>query len=404
MKEKLSKYLTILYCYIMAPITKRKKCASNSILIIEGGHIGDAIMDSSALCYMAEYYVKMGKKVYFLCSPSLWSMLKKISPMKDVEYVGNDYSYDHKCYNSVWKVYAHLKNIKFETIIGINNCESRIHCLISYLIASEKWGVIEGQSESHRLLRYKKQFIKRCYTKILWGDRSRFQLRWLEQLLQELKIDGYKAESSFMKPCVDIQIANKTYITIAVDSANPVRRWPAQNYIELISKLLDNYEDDIYLIGTNIDPDLKSQLASKLHSERERIKDLVGKTSLEEWIEIIRVSRYLIGVDSGSIHVAAAVGTLAFCMTGVWSGHKCMPYDVEYVTPGTKLPICIYRQDTDVDSMPCYDCGFYREYGYGDAECLEQCKNGRPCLCLSKITPDDVMNAIYHARETGVIK
>lgn len=404
MAKKISKYLAILYSYIMAPITKRSKCASNNILIIEGGHIGDAIMDSSALSYMAEYYVKSGKKVYFLCSPPLWDMLKRISPMKNVEYVGEEYSYNQRLFDPIWKVYARLKNINFDTIIGINNCEPRMHCLISYLNAGKKLGLIEDQSDSRLFLKYKKQFIKRCYTNLIWGDRSKFQLRWMNQLMQELQISGYKVKNSFIKPCSDVRITNKTYIAIAVDSANPVRRWPAHNFNELINKLLENFEDDIYLIGKNIDVELKNEIASGKLSGNDRIKDMVGKTSLEEWIEMIRGSRFLIGVDSGSIHVAAAVGTLAFCMTGVWSGHKCMPYDVDVIETGTKLPICIYRKDTSVDDLSCYDCGFYCEFGHGNSECFTQCNSGQPLLCLSKITPDDVIAEIDHALETGVIQ
>ena len=44
-----SKYGAILYSFIKAPVSKCKECKSGDILIIEGGHIGDAIMDASAL-------------------------------------------------------------------------------------------------------------------------------------------------------------------------------------------------------------------------------------------------------------------------------------------------------------------------------------------------------------------
>lgn len=403
MSDIFSKYVAILYSFIKAPLTKHKGSGSGNVLIIEGGHIGDAIMDASALIYLAEHYVKAGKNVYFLCSPPLWDMLKRISSMDGVEYVGKDYSYDLHRYDSLWKIYTNLKGKRFELIIGIHNADSRIHCMVACLTASEKWGVI-AQSNSHGIRRCVMSLFLKCYTNIVWGDRRKYQLRWMEQLVRELQIGDYHAQNAFIPPQQDALTEPKSYIAIAVDSATPTKRWPAQAFVELISRLLTDCDEDLFLIGSNIDCELQNQITEAFGKENHRIKNIVGKTSIEEWIEIIRGSKFLIGVDSGSIHVAAAIGTTAFCLVGVWSGQKCMPYDVDMITPGTVLPVCIYRRDINVEKMSCFDCRSRGGYGQGNAECYKLCKSGQPCLCLSKITPDDVMAAINHAMGIGAIQ
>lgn len=395
MVDIFSKYAAILYSFIKAPLTKHKGSGSGNVLIIEGGHIGDVIMDASALIYLAEHYVKAGKNVYFLCSPPLWDMLKRISNMNGVQYVGNDYSYDsrHQHYDSFWKSFAQLKEKNYELIISIQNADLRIHCMVACLTASEKWGVIT-QSNSHGIRGCVKSLLLKCYTNIVWGDRRKFQLRRMEQLVRELQIGDYHAQNVFIPPQQDALTKSKSYIAIAVDSAVASRRWPAQNFVLLISRLLADCSDDIYLIGSGMDCDLQDRITKTFGQEHHRIKNLVGKTSIEEWIEIIRGSQFLIGVDSGSIHVAAAVGTVAFCLVGVWSSHRFMPYDVDVIAPGTILPVCIYRRDVDVEKMPCYNCISRGRFGQGNAECYKLCKSGQPCLCLSKITPDDVMAVI----------
>lgn len=403
MSDIFSKYAAILYSLIKAPLTKRKGSGSGNVLIIEGGHIGDAIMDASALIYLAEHYVKAGKNVYFLCSPPLWDMIKRISSMDDVEYVGKDYSYDLYCYDSIRKTYTRLAGKRFEIIIGIHNGDTRVHCMASRLNAVKKWGVIE-QSKLIGIRGYVKRLLSMCYSDAIWGDVGKYQIRWLEQLLRELHISGYSAKNVYIPPQRGALTKSKSYITIAVDSAIASRRWPAQSFVVLISRLLADCSDDIYLIGNSMDRDLRDRITEAFGQEHHRIKDVVGKTSTEEWIEIIRGSKFLIGVDSGSIHVAAAVGTLAFCLTGVWSGHKCMPCDIDVMAQNTTLPICVYRQDTDVDNMPCCGCLSSGGYGYGNAECYELCKSGQSCLCLSKIKPQDVMSVINNAMGIGAIQ
>ncbi len=392
-----------MYCLFKSYTSKHKQIKSGNILIIEGGHIGDALMDAPALIYLADYYVADGKNVYFLCSQSAWYILKQISSLSGVKYVGQNYSYDFKDFNSFWKVEAELRQIEFERIIGIATGDGRVDCLAGVLRANQKWGIAAiGASKGIKVKLY--NHLRKCYySDIIIGDRNQFQLRHFVKLMRELKIEGFKIMNASIPPHSEYKLPTDSYITISTDSSTSEKSWPVENYVELITQLLKCSDDNIILIGKSIDSNLQKKIASASELGSKRIINMVGKTTLAEWIEIIRGSKFLIGVDSGSIHVAAAVGTLAFCLSGVWSGHKCIPYDIDYVAPGTKLPICIYRQDTDIDYLPCYDCRGSGRPGYGNAECLAQCKSGQPCLCLSEITPDDVMEAIHHAKEIGAI-
>lgn len=390
--NKLVKYGTDLYSFLKGLTTKNKDCVNGNILIIEGGHIGDILMDATALYTVITHYRQAGKNVFFLCTPSLWSMLSRCYDLHGIAYVGEELTYDLQ-YEAVRKVLKQFKNITFESIIAIHNGDPRIWWLVARIAAKQKWSVIQEENKGIKS-KIKCSFVNHSHTHVIWGNKKQYQLRYLCNLLKELHIENYQANNVYLPPKNGIPVPSTPYVTIALDTANKSRRWPAQNFIDLIRQILKEYEVTVYLVGTAIPADMQKQLDRAFQADSEKVINLIGKTNMSEWIEFIRGSRFLVGVDSGAIHVAAAVGTPAFCLSGVWDGYKCLPYDVDIVTRGTVLPICIYRQDTDVNRLPCYDCRYHGRYGSGNAECLARCKAGQPCLCLSKITPEDVMNTI----------
>lgn len=380
------------FCTLLRGYTTKNRGCGDGVLIIEGGHIGDMLMDATALYTMITYYQKSGEKVSFICAPPLWDMLSRCNDLGEVEFIGNGFSYNLSHYEDVKNVAKEIKGKSFDIIIGIHNADSRVCCLIANIPARIKCGVIQQESNGIKS-KIKRHIFNSCYTSIIWGDKKRFQIRYLCDLMKELNID-YSAQNVYLPSGQETKVLSGPYISIAVDSANSIRCWPIQNFVDLIHLLIKKYDVDICLVGIKVSQDMQMQLDSGLQDVSQNIVNMIGKTSLSEWIELIRGSRFLIGVDSGSIHVAAAVGTQSFCLTGAWDGHKCMPYDVDIVTDGTVLPVCVYRSDTDVESLPCFDCMGRGGAGSYNVECAAQIKASGPYLCLSKITPDDVMEAI----------
>lgn len=400
-RSKIKKYEYLLQAALKGSQTKNIR-GGEGVLIIEGGHIGDMLMDASALYALVKHYQGLGKEVSFLCAQPLWDMLSRVYDMQGVHYVNTEHSYQLNHYENIDKILNQIGKKEFDIIIAIHNADSRIHCLVANLSADQKWGVISETDEKNLKEKLKHWVIDHCYTDIVWGDKRKFQMRYLESLLEKLHIQAHRTQNVFLPRNEDVQIPLDSPVAIAVDSANPIRGWETQKFIDLCHQLLKEYPK-IYLIGVHMPQDMQDLLDDTLYLENGKIVNMVGKTSISEWIELIRGSRFLVGVDSGAIHVAAAVGTPAFCLTGVWDGYKCMPYDVDVVTQGTVLPICVYRQDTDVDRLPCFDCNSKGGPAACNAACAAQVKAGKGCLCLSKITPDDVMAAIHHAKEIGAI-
>lgn len=217
----------------------------------------------------------------------------------------------------------------------------------------------------------------------------------VETLLHSFGLTDYRMHLLPIPKQCESSVEPKTYITVAVDSQNNNRRWGAEKFTELIEVLLRIRKEDIYLTGSTLSDEEKAKY-NRRFANNARVKNTIGQLSFNEWIELIRGAVFHIGVDSGSIHIAASVGTTSFCLTGVWHGHRFFPYpsEVENNYPKIKTPVCIYRQDVDVEQLPCFGCAVKRKYGWGNVDCLNQCKKNLPCQCLDKITVQNVIQSI----------
>ena len=178
---------------------------------------------------------------------------------------------------------------------------------------------------------------------------------------------------------------------MTVDSNNKSRRWSHDKFIQLVKMLLNEYEYNVVLLGNKL-PDFELKQYKITFADTPRVKIYIDKTDINIFVELLRNSQFHIGVDSGSIHVAASVGTQAFCLTGKWDGNRLFPYQLEEHTDGTIEPICIFWQDAD--SLSCYGCAYRGIYGWKNRECYVRCKKRQGCLCLERIQVDDVIKVI----------
>jgi len=94
----------------------------------------------------------------------------------------------------------------------------------------------------------------------------------------------------------------------------PVRRWPAENYVEL-AKLLLNHEG-LYIVMTGIESERKytERICNAIGSER--CLNFSGKTSFTELIALYSLSDALISNDSGPVHFSSMTDIKTFAFFG----------------------------------------------------------------------------------------
>ncbi|PWU06541.1 MAG: hypothetical protein C5B43_01635, partial [Verrucomicrobia bacterium] len=96
---------------------------------------------------------------------------------------------------------------------------------------------------------------------------------------------------------------------------NPEKRWPIENWKELIRFILSEYPNyKIHLYGTPKDKQITQQIASSFNNPA--VIDLAGTTNLIGFSEYLTQSSVIICNDTGGMHLANALGTPVIAIFG----------------------------------------------------------------------------------------
>ncbi len=106
-----------------------------------------------------------------------------------------------------------------------------------------------------------------------------------------------------------------TLVSVAPAAAyGPAKAWPADRFQQVAQALIkENSELHVLLLGSERERELCRAISSGLGS---RVHNLAGSLSLRETMIMIKLSRLLLGNDSGLMHLAAALGTTACAVFG----------------------------------------------------------------------------------------
>lgn len=166
---------------------------------------------------------------------------------------------------------------------------------------------------------------------------------------------------------------DERYAVLAPGSKMAAKRWPADYFEALAQRLLtERLTDKLVVLGGPEDHALGARLAAAVGP---RLLNLAGATSILESAAVLAGSRAYIGNDTGTMHLAAAVGTPCVALfsardyPGLWE-----PYGTGHV---------VLRHDLD-----CAGC------------MLETCEE-RDNECLRRIVPDLVYDACCKVLNVG---
>ncbi len=160
-----------------------------------------------------------------------------------------------------------------------------------------------------------------------------------------------------------------------------IKRWYPENYSELCIRILANSDSKIILLGNNNDNNLCEDIRSDVKFYQDRIVNLAGKFSLGELPALLKRCSFVIGVDTGPLHIASVVGAKTLFLFG--------PSDPRLVAPKTSNSIFIWKQ---VHCSPCYtpDSVTQKKNFVGNTFV---CRTGTH-ECMKNITVDEVYQKI----------
>ncbi len=165
----------------------------------------------------------------------------------------------------------------------------------------------------------------------------------------------------------------ESYFVIFPGASYFKRMWPVDRFASLANWLHGRTGWTMVLCGGRDEASLGSQIQCLYATGAINI---IGKTSLAEFIEVARNAKLLIANETSAIHIAAAVGTQSVCILGGGHYGRFMPYP-EGVSGVKPLPANV--------EMDCYGCNWSCTMEHPPEECWP---------CISAISLENVQQRV----------
>jgi ADP-heptose:LPS heptosyltransferase len=96
------------------------------------------------------------------------------------------------------------------------------------------------------------------------------------------------------------------YLVLGIGTKQPIKDWGLPNWNKVVESLLAGYSHKLVFVGADEDHPLAASLAN---ARPDRCVNLCGMLSVRESAALIAGASLFVGVDSGPMHLADAVGT-----------------------------------------------------------------------------------------------
>lgn len=162
-------------------------------------------------------------------------------------------------------------------------------------------------------------------------------------------------------------------IHVGTSGQNSERQWLLQRYAELADRLISGLNLKIVFTGIAKDRENVDTIRAKMRSAS---IDCVGKTPLRHLMALLQRASAIIGPDTGTLHIAAALGTPAVMLMGFADKHHTGAYGAGSINLSVDLPCigCVRKEPKP--------------------EQWELCKTVRPVKCMELLTVDAVYDAV----------
>ncbi|PIP72378.1 MAG: hypothetical protein COW89_06750 [Nitrospinae bacterium CG22_combo_CG10-13_8_21_14_all_47_10] len=176
-------------------------------------------------------------------------------------------------------------------------------------------------------------------------------------------------------PSVDTLLPPKSenvLIGFQAGSSLEGRRWSAQSFANLANMLIEKINARILIFGVESESKVAEDIISRTRN-KDRISNFAGKTSISELSQLLEKCNYLVTNDTGTMHLAAALGTK---IIGLFFAHA-HPYETAPFSPGHLI------FQAGISCAPC-------SYGV-------HCNN---IVCVDKVRPEYLFSAIENHIQT----
>ena len=140
------------------------------------------------------------------------------------------------------------------------------------------------------------------------------------------------------------------------------KRWPEQSFAAVAAWVLKQ-KGDVWLLGGAADREVCTRIAQSLGAPGSQVRNLAGKTSLSDAVDLLGAASAVICNDSGLMHVACAVDTPVVALYGSTSPGFTPPLHAQ------ASALSLVDLDDGALKLDCQPC-FERTCRFKHGDCL----------------------------------
>lgn len=377
------KALKILAYTIFHRLFKHRKHEGEYTVVVFPGHLGDAIL----FCDLLNNIYQNNNKCICICG-NVEELFKSVLVEAKIQYFSIiEKGVDNKItYESFRNIICTIDKFSIRDLIIIDNGTNVIpligvainHPRSYYTSFSFNKLVSRGAISI---------IINHSYTGIYNFDLDIFLPRGFEDFYNTLLGEKYKCKR------VNISTTGKKnenhYCVFSPLSAGNARNLSYEQCLRIIEILLSEYEGDIYITGICSHMEFIEKVVANFRNQN--VINFAGKTNLKQLFELIEEADFMIGIDSGHIHVASSVNTPSICITGLWDYGQFLPY--RYDNQSVFDPFVVLPEK----QYPCQGCKIRNgnhNRNIDNEVCFNNTNQGGQFCCLESIDYKMIRNGI----------
>jgi ADP-heptose:LPS heptosyltransferase len=315
--RKLKNSLVAFFCQFLLLIVKLipARSGKHHLVIIKTDEIGDYFLFRNYLHYFKTSAKYSGWKITLIANQAWESIFERYDSATVDEIVWINKGRFNK---DLRYRFSLLKEVRKMCTAEIINCVYSRSLLMDdgfALIADARRLAMHTNDTANRPF-FHKWIDSLYYNSIVHaGDKTVFDAeRNRNFMAQVLNLPELQTEVELPRVNPSILPLPSNYVVFFLGAGNPERKWPTASFAVIAGYIAKRSGLSIVLAGGPDEAETAKEFSRLFHGDT---IDLTGKTSLPELIEVIASASFLLSVDTGAVHIAAA----AQCpVIGLFSG------------------------------------------------------------------------------------
>lgn len=339
---------------------KPKKCEKKQVLILANLGLGDAMDFLSVANKYRKYYDKEIYEITFVTSNGLKKLFESESDFDNIYQKNfNEITVNLK------KRFAFINFLREKywdvaiEIMGPNGCSPSLY-LMHTIKADNKYSLLNKAISNCPMYMIRKTYNNLFTVDDIKMSNIEYYNRAYEMICNDKNnIIEYVKTKQYDKE-VDLP---KDYYIVFPSASTDRKRWPIDRYAKLIDKIYNETKLPVVFCGTSIDTKDVELLVSLIDKKTKYI-NILGKTSIPAFIQVIKEAKFVITNDTGAYHIAVIEEVPVAIISGVYTYEGFVLYDFKgndrYKKPYTIVSLrdckncmgrCIHSKSNDV--YPC---------------------------------------------------